>query len=375
MMRSTALLLWGLLFLLGACGDDDPSGSCTSDAQCADAHECTIDTCVVGGVCRHEPEDSRCIGGSCSVTSGCIDGMECMTEAECNDSIDCTLDSCAVGGVCRNMPLNERCGMGETCDPAMMGCVGPMGCTTDAECADSQDCTEDTCGVGGVCSITPIDSRCDTAMGERCSMTRGCYVPMPCTTPADCDDGNFCNGDEICMPEFGCDSAPMPRMCNDSDDCTVDACDMGMNMCTFTCDTTRPECDCPVAGATCEGRFMLTVMPSATFGCNPDFVTGMPTVTYDFSTATFERVGPLLQITPTSSSFAPLSDGAAPVCPEFEANTTVAGGCIESYTLRGTFTDDDNFTGTLDVTFTGMCLPAITGCSNHARSVIGRRIP
>lgn len=364
MNRSTALLL-----LLSACGDDDPSGACTSDAQCADAHECTIDTCVVGGVCRHEPEDSRCVTGSCSATSGCIDGMECMSEAECNDSVDCTLDSCAVGGVCRNMPLNERCAMGETCDPAMMGCVGPTGCMSDMECDDSQPCTEDTCGVGGVCANTPIDSRCDTAMGERCSMTRGCYVPMPCTTPADCNDGVFCNGDEICMPEFGCDSAPMPRMCNDSDDCTVDACDMGMNMCTFTCDTTRPECECPVPGPTCRGRFMLSAEPSAAFSC----LFGL--VNYDFSTATFGGREPVLTITPASATFAPLSDVSAPTCPEFEANTTVTGGCVESYTLRGTFLDDDNFTGTLDVTFTGMCDPGGTGCANHARSVTGRRIP
>jgi hypothetical protein len=69
-----------------------------------------------------------------------------------------------------------------------------------------------------------------------------------------------------------------------------------------------------------------------------------------------------------------MSDDTAPVCPEFDASERVSGGCIEDYRLRGTFTDDDSFTGTLEWTFTGAdCI--ICGATSGSNPVTGTRIP
>jgi len=269
--------------------------------------------------------------------------------------------------VCNHMALNERCMAGQSCDPSMGGCVAGSGCGTDADCDDSIECTLDTCSVDMTCSNMAISSRC--ASGETCSPTLGCYVPMPCTVTADCQDDNFCNGAEVCMPEFGCAPAETPRMCDDTDDCTIDSCDTTSDMCAFACDTSRTECMCPVAGPTCTGSFSIT--PTVNYSC----AFGMAAI--NLSTATFTNVSGVLSIRPASSSFPdPLSDVAPPICPMFEATHTVAGGCEEHYTIRGTFSDDDNFTGTVEIGFvqTDGISCTLGACANQTVMVTGTRM-
>ncbi len=99
-------------------GRDAPMG-CSGDPDCDDGHDCTIDMCGVGGICRHTPLDERCDDGEmCSLergcSSGCIDDMDCddgdfcngtdrciagdcffVAEADCNDGNECTIDMCS----------------------------------------------------------------------------------------------------------------------------------------------------------------------------------------------------------------------------------------------------------------------------------------
>ena len=120
----------------------DAGMPCSADSDCDDGIPCTADTCGVGGVCRANPIDERCMGGTvCDPAMGCITEMECSMDSECDDTIDCTLDACGVGGVCNHMALNERCMAGEACDPSMGGCVAGSGCGSDADCDDSIACT------------------------------------------------------------------------------------------------------------------------------------------------------------------------------------------------------------------------------------------
>lgn len=351
MMRSIGVIVLVLVSSVAGCSSGTPSSGddagffrCASDTDCDDGQACTIDSCAVGGMCSFTPVDERCgPGESCIVGRGCTAGTPCDSNADCEDAIACTIDTCGVEGMCRHMPVHERCtdAAAPTCDP-VMGCVAGSGCTGDGDCDDSISCTLDTCGADMTCRHMPINARCTA--GETCSPTLGCFTPMPCTTAAECQDGNFCNGAEVCMPEFGCAPAETPRMCDDSDSCTVDSCDSTANMCVFACDTSRTECGCPTPGPTCAGTFMLS--PGPTQSC------GLGSVNYDFSRVTITNDSGVITVTPVVASFAPLSDVVDPVCPMFEATTEVTGDCTERYTLRGTFTDDDHFTGMFEARFT-----------------------
>lgn len=354
-------------------GTDAGGRRCSIDVDCDDMIECTLDSCGVSGACEHLPLDELCgAGESCSPTSGCRSGSSCTSSAECDDGIACTVEQCVAGGTCRFTPLDARCSAPTpVCDVAM-GCVAESGCASDGECDDGVACTLDACGVDRACVHDAIDARC--ADGERCGAS-GCYTPMPCTTADDCQDGDFCNGAEICMPEFGCAPAPAPRMCADTDDCTMDSCDAAADMCVFACDRSRPECMCPSAGS-CEGRFMLTGAP-LTYSCYVG-MTG-----FDFTTVTFAFDTGDLVVTPRAL-FTPglsgqsLTDAMDPRCPEFDAEVTFGGGCVEHYRLHGSFSDDDHFSGTLEWWYEKVdgfsC--TISGCMGRmSTAVTGVRMP
>lgn len=332
---------------------------CLIDGDCDDGFDCTVETCGVGGICAYTTLDARCAAGeSCVVGRGCVTGTTCTSSADCDDSVACTVDTCAVGGTCRHMALDELCtdSAAPSCDP-VMGCVRGSGCMSAADCDDSVACTIDSCGADRMCSHTPMDSLC--MAGEVCNTTTGCFASMPCDTAADCDDGVFCNGPERCQPEFGC-MPGTPPACNDSDTCTIDTCDATLDMCAFTCDrtmaacSTRPGCETPTAS--CVGSF--TVTPARPMRC----VAGAAP---NFGTTTFAYDGVVLTISDSAAGFPDLTDVIEPACPNFEATATVDGGCQEIYTIAGTFTDDDNFTGEFRAEYVDMdgfsCL--IGGCS------------
>jgi hypothetical protein len=359
--------------------DDAGFFRCGSDTDCDDATACTIDTCGVGGTCQYTALSERCPAGeTCVPGAGCmVTVATCDDNADCDDSIACTIDSCGVDMMCRNMAINERCTdpAAPTCDPTM-GCVAGSGCTGDADCDDRIECTLDSCGADMTCRNMPINARCEA--GETCSPTLGCFTPMPCTTAAECQDDNFCNGAEVCMPEFGCAPAEAPRVCNDSEDCTVDSCDATTDMCVFACDPTRgPTCMdmCPPPAAGCNGRFTLT--GTNRFGCGA-------CTEVDFGEATFELADGVLSVTSRGYRTMPavpgglvLSDEVAPMCPMFDASTNVDGGCIEQYRIYGMFTDDDHFTATVEWNFVDVdgfsCL--ICSCTGGSGTVMGTRIP
>ncbi len=94
--------------------------------------------------------------------------------------------------------------------------VTDAGCTTDAQCNDGIACTIDACDLAlHVCTHAPND--------------------------AVCDDGLFCDGDEICDPNFGCTT--IVRNCADGISCTVDSCDEANKTCVHTPD----DALCPIS--------------------------------------------------------------------------------------------------------------------------------
>lgn len=128
---------------LMGCGDDSrPSGdggptpdttisdagrdapvACTSDPDCDDGHECTIDMCGVGNVCRYTPLDERCEDGEmCLIGAGCASG--CENNGDCDDG-----DFCNGPERCIMTPTGGECF--DSLDPA--------------DCNDGNMCTIDTC--------------------------------------------------------------------------------------------------------------------------------------------------------------------------------------------------------------------------------------
>lgn len=117
---------------------------CTSDAECADALDCTIDFCAETG-CAHQPDDFMCGDDVFCTTDVCDPDIGCVnvhSDAICDDGIACTSDACdASDDACHNDPCDSKCddlafcnGV-ERCDTAL-GCVGgPPTCDLDLACS------------------------------------------------------------------------------------------------------------------------------------------------------------------------------------------------------------------------------------------------
>jgi hypothetical protein len=356
MRSSLAALL--LASLSGGCGpgrtfaSDGPSadatadarGNCTRNEDCNDNTACTRDLCLVGGVCENSPDNAMCpIGQSCVSGRGCTAGgtRTCMSAAECDDRIPCTRDTCLVDGTCRNQTDDTMCPMGQRCN-ATTGCGTSAGrCTMASECNDMIDCTEDTCTVAGTCEHVPQNTRCTG--GRTCNAMMGCIMASSCRNAAECDDRIYCNGAETCNTELACVAGTAVN-CADMDPCTVDTCNETMRTCTHT-----PDMAC-MGGTVRSGIYDISPAPA--------YMCGFGGVNFNVR---------FLQFTVTASGLtvtgAPVTmTGAAPMAGRFSATGTIPGTCPEVYTVTGTFSSMNEFSGELTVTFTGGgfcfdCLP------------------
>jgi outer membrane protein assembly factor BamB len=115
----------------------------------------------------------------------------------CDDGLPCTIDIC-VDGVCMHIPDDALCDDGFFCN-GLEYCDPELGCQViPLDISDGIDCTVDTCDEDNDVVLHTID-------------------------PLFCDDGQFCNGQEYCDPELGCQVIPIEI--SDGIDCTVDSCD------------------------------------------------------------------------------------------------------------------------------------------------------
>ncbi len=153
---------WLLLFALGlGCGGGRRNGRTTSDGAADAAPEASVE----GGARR------------------------CTSDGDCDDALDCTLDRCAVGGVCRNEPLDELCPDGERCIPAH-GCARPGRCASDEECDDADPCNgTETCSLPTGTCLPGTPMNCDDGdpcTEDACDSTRGSCTHRP---SGRCDGG------------------------------------------------------------------------------------------------------------------------------------------------------------------------------------------
>jgi formylglycine-generating enzyme required for sulfatase activity len=204
------------------CGGDGCGGSC---GECADALECTVDSCADGS-CLFTPVNACVIGGECYAaedkgTDFCLEcvpgssasdwtalqnGTTCADNAECQTGTcaciaeECGEDCCSIGGVC----FAEAC-----CTPQCDGKV----CGDDVcggSCGDCGNCGEDC--VDGNCSFTNCD-------GKECG-NNGCGGSCgDCTEPLDECVGGICVCEPTCTGKQ-CGSDGCGGSCGECDDST-----------------------------------------------------------------------------------------------------------------------------------------------------------
>ena len=200
----------------------------------------------------------------------CILFSECNDDGECDDGNTCTIDTCNTNlGICVHTADVDATCTGLFCDGddicnnlGLCENVGPRNCD------DPHLCTIDTCDeLNNVCLNVPMNTLCTDNVFcngmEICDASTGCEsgtapdcddnnectvdacdvdIDMCTKIPDDgaCDNGLFCDGDETCDILLGCQSGTAPD-CDDSDVCTTDACDEDIDMCTNIADD--GDCD------------------------------------------------------------------------------------------------------------------------------------
>lgn len=207
--------------------EDAMCRSCSDSDDCDDGNPCTSDYCVQN-FCQNQntPDGFECDDGNfCTNPDACSAGVCRGSDRDCDDGNDCTTDSCNqeqsrcdnlyqprpgdegvdVDGTCSNGRDDDCDGLTDGADP---NCIA---CSSDGDCSDDNDCTMDSCS-GSQCS--------NDALADGVA----------------CDDGQYCTMSETCLN--GMCPLGVVRDCDDSDPCTVDACNEERDRCD---NTLKPE--------------------------------------------------------------------------------------------------------------------------------------
>jgi uncharacterized protein (TIGR03382 family) len=224
---------------------------CTSNQQCDDQDDCTIDLCG-NGTCHH------------LAIPNC-----CQHDPDCQDMDMCTVDTCIPFiHQCRHSPITNCCTDNrdchdlsmcttDSCNQATNTCVHteiPNCCTDDRDCRDGNRCTTNSCDVAtGTCTNTQIPGCCETSGdcndGNACTFdlcnpqSNTCQhfaEPNCCQSDAECHDGNACTLDQCDLATHTCTNQPISNccttngQCHDTSACTLDHCDSGTHTCEHT---------------------------------------------------------------------------------------------------------------------------------------------
>jgi hypothetical protein len=239
-------------------------GNCVSDtpADCDDGINCTRDSCLEGGVCKHEPLHEVCDDGLfctgvdvCDLTTGC----KRLELSALDDGVPCTVDSCdEENDEMKHQPMDSFCDNANACD-GLEFCDPSAGCKTGPAptCNDGHACTADSCDEAKGCVNLPLDGNCDDnspCTVDLCVPGAGGCVHSPlegvhegwrcCDADSDCQDGEPCTVD-VCVKESAfCTASLIEDLvpCNDGLDCVIDeVCLSGV------CSGTEPKCEDSVA--------------------------------------------------------------------------------------------------------------------------------
>ncbi len=344
---------------------------------CSDGIGCTVDACdEVADTCSHVPANSLCDNGlfcdgaeTCDLFAGCLSGVP----VTCNDAITCTIDGCdEAGRRCVNVPADVLCSDGVTCNGGET-CDLLLGCQpgTGPACDDGIPCTVEICDdVNNICVSTPDDTLCDDTLFcngvEICQVGVGCVAGTAidcadaisctvdtcnettdlCENTTDntlCDNGLFCDGAEICDPQFGCGSGPRVDCSGATVGCAVGFCNEILNVCSVT--PNDALCD---NGLFCDGRERC----AAGGACNVGTTIDCSPLTSSCGTGFCDEAANACDVVPMNEGLG-CDDGDA--CTPDDA--CVAGICVAAGTTCGD--------GMLDVACGEECdPPAVEICDN-----------
>ena len=237
--------------VIPSCKSDD-SGDCdyknvpqSQNKLCDDEDSCTEnDKCQFGGCfgeaveIKTKCDDGKpCTKDDCNPNSGCVHADIANGEA-CDDGQGCTIQTVCTSGICGG-GKKKGCDDGnpcteDSCDAANDGKCKFKERQKGVVCDDSDKCTtKDECDGAGNCKGAPDASTlplgpCDNA---KCDPATGKTTHTAQTNGGVCTDGDNCTIGDVCT-NGACIGAPLK--CNDSNPCTLDACDKDKGDCANT---------------------------------------------------------------------------------------------------------------------------------------------
>jgi len=209
--------------------EGEAAGACIvapgSVPECDDGNPCTDDGCDKKLGCVHPDDDTNLCddGDPCNGEAVCQGGA-CVPKPapDCDDGNPCTDDACTPNAGCEhNADDTNSCDDSDPCTGTESCVAGTCNATLPPDCNDGNPCTDDACTPGVGCEQTPNDAN-------------------------SCDDGNACNGGEKCQNSV-CAAGQAPD-CEDSNECTNDACNPGLG-CEH--DSVQDGTPCGDPGQTC----------------------------------------------------------------------------------------------------------------------------
>ncbi len=190
--------------------------------------------------CKHVNDDlAPCTDGNACTADKCKLGACIATPKVCDDKLPCTTDSC-----------NTLSGDCTVTNDDSASCTDGLACTTGDKC------------VAGKCVVTP--KVCDD--GKPCTKDSCVAATGNCAVVN--DNTLKCTGTEKCKA-YTCSAGSCvigPLVCNDSNPCTKDSCDIATGACTFT----------PDDASVCTGT-----VPCNNYKCNLGKCEGTPKVCDD----------------------------------------------------------------------------------------------
>ncbi|MGB0588978.1 MAG: hypothetical protein ACPGU1_04780 [Myxococcota bacterium] len=216
-------------------------GSCIGGAAvvCDDASPCTMIQCLPAHGCVEEPatDGSMCEDENpCTQTGTCEAGSCSTVPMACNDDNPCTMDSCQEGA-CTHTALADG-----------------SGCDTGNACDQEATCESGVCqgAVAVICEPGLCDVKsCDPATGA-------CVVTHTSPDDTNCGGGDACQLPGVC--EDGTCEGMADVSCDDSDACTVDACQSEFGLCKHTETLCPPDAQSPCAVAGCDSTAGCTLI-------------------------------------------------------------------------------------------------------------------
>ncbi len=179
-----------------------------------------------------------------------------------NASVGFRLATVADGPICGDAvcegdetPINCPVDCGDVCGDG--NCTGNetlQNCPQDCACETNEDCDD-----GAFCNgaETCVDGACQAGAVVNCNDGVACTIDS-CNEAADvcdhapldaaCDDGGYCNGNEWCDAQLGCQAGTFVE-CDDGIGCTTDVCWESIDKCVYT-----PNHDACDNGVFCDGE-------------------------------------------------------------------------------------------------------------------------